>query len=158
MTSCLARGYILTWGGKTVISKEHSYLMIASLSRELYDYKLFCFNGKVRFFKIDFGRFSEHHANYYDRNQHIMPFGELDYPPVPEKSIEMPASFAWMIEKAELMSKNHPFMRIDFYESAGHPFFGEITFFPASGMGKLTPPSYDLEVGSWLKLPFIYTK
>ena len=34
----------------------------------LHDYKFFCFNGKVRFFKIDFGRFSDHHANYYDTN------------------------------------------------------------------------------------------
>lgn len=32
---------------------------------DLPDYKFFCFNGKVKFFKIDFGRFVEHHANYY---------------------------------------------------------------------------------------------
>ena len=32
---------------------------------ELQDYKFFCFNGKVKFFKVDFGRFVEHHANYY---------------------------------------------------------------------------------------------
>lgn len=36
-----------------------------NLFAELKDYKFFCFNGKVKFFKIDFGRFVEHHANYY---------------------------------------------------------------------------------------------
>lgn len=30
---------------------------------KLKDYKFFCFDGKVKFFKIDFGRFVEHHAN-----------------------------------------------------------------------------------------------
>ena len=43
---------------------------------ELKDYKFFCFNGKVRFFKVDFGRFVEHHVNYYDTAGNLLPFGE----------------------------------------------------------------------------------
>ena len=42
---------------------------------DLCDFKFFCFNGRVEFFKIDFGRFVEHRANYYDRNAHLLPFG-----------------------------------------------------------------------------------
>lgn len=37
-------------------------------SHELYDYKFFCFNGKVKLFKIDFDRFTEHHANYWEKS------------------------------------------------------------------------------------------
>lgn len=48
---------------------------------ELKDYKFFCFNGKVKFFKIDFGRFVEHHANYYSPEGQLLPFGEKSFPP-----------------------------------------------------------------------------
>ena len=50
---------------------------------ELKDYKFFCFNGKVRFFKVDFGRFVEHHANYYDTDGNLLPFGEKSFEPDP---------------------------------------------------------------------------
>lgn len=40
------------------------------------DYKFFCFNGKVRFFKADFGRFVEHHANYYYLKRVLQEFCE----------------------------------------------------------------------------------
>lgn len=53
----------------------------------LKDYKFFCFNGKVRFFKIDFDRFTDHHANYYDINKNILPFGEEAFPPNPNTII-----------------------------------------------------------------------
>ena len=46
---------------------------------ELKDYKFFCFHGKVRFFKVDFGRFVEHHANYYDTDGNLLPFGEKSF-------------------------------------------------------------------------------
>ena len=43
---------------------------------ELKDYKFFCFNGKVKFFKVDFGIFVEHHANNYDTDGNMLPLGE----------------------------------------------------------------------------------
>lgn len=48
---------------------------------ELRDYKIFCFNGKVRLFKIDFDRFSNHRANYYDKELNLLEFGEEVCPP-----------------------------------------------------------------------------
>lgn len=66
----------------------------------LHDYKFFCFNGKVRFFKIDFGRFSDHHANYYDTNGRILPFGEKVFAPRPKENIEIPSTLDEMIKCA----------------------------------------------------------
>ena len=48
---------------------------------ELKDFKFFCFNGKVRFFKVDFSRFTKYHANCYDVNGVLMLFSETIFYP-----------------------------------------------------------------------------
>ena len=100
----------------------------------LLDYKFFCFNGKVRFFKVDFGRFVEHHANYYDTDGNLLPFGEKDFEPDSTYPIELPDNLSEMISLAERLSENEPFLRVDFYNVKGNVYFGELTFYPASGM------------------------
>lgn len=100
-----------------------------------------------------FDRFTNHHANYYDRNGDILPFGEAEYIPIPEKKIEMPKKLGLMIELAEKLASQLLFLRVDFYEVNGKVYFGELTFYPASGMGRFVPESWDIELGKWLKLP-----
>ena len=119
---------------------------------ELRDYKFFCFNGFVRCFKIDFDRFTNHRANYYDRNGIILPFGEVAYPPDYNREIEMPKKLTTMVELAEKLAKGFRFIRIDFYEVNGKVYFGEFTFYPASGLGKFTNDEWDRVLGSWIKL------
>ena len=114
---------------------------------ELKDYKFFCFNGKVRFFKVDFGRFVEHHANYYSPEGELLEFGEQGLEPAPNYPIELPNNLGEMISLAERLSKNEPFLRVDFYNVNGKIFFGELTFYPASGLGKWTTEEADLMIG-----------
>ena len=120
---------------------------------DLHDYKFFCFNGKVKCFKIDFERFVNHRANYYDRNCKLLPFGERVCPPIFQRDLHIPATIEKMIEMAEVLSKNMPFVRVDFYDVNGRIYFGEMTFFPSSGFGKFTEEEWDLTLGSWIKLP-----
>ncbi len=121
-------------------------------SGELKDYKFFCFNGRVEFFKIDFDRFVDHHANYYDRNGKLLPFGEADLPPVPDKKLEIPHNIQEMIVLAEKLSAGIPFLRVDLYNIDGKIYFGELTFFPASGFGRISPEQYDRIIGKSLEL------
>ena len=115
--------------------------------KDLLDYKFFCFNGKVRFFKIDFGRFVEHHANYYSPNGELLKFGEQGLDPDPTYPIELPNNLKEMISLAERLSENEPFLRVDFYNVNGNIYFCELTFYPASGMGKWTTDDADMTVG-----------
>lgn len=50
------------------------------------------------------------------------------------------------------LSKNIPFVRIDFYDINGRLYFGEITFFPGGGFEEFTPEKWDYELGSWINL------
>ena len=117
------------------------------------DYKFFSFNGVVKCFKIDFDRFSNHRANYYDRERNLLHFGEVVCPPDFTKQLEMPETLSQMIEIAEKLSKNIPFARIDFYDIDNQIYFGEITFYPAAGFGSFVPEEWDYRLGEWISLP-----
>lgn len=116
----------------------------------LRDYKFFCFGGIAKCYKVDFDRFVEHHANYFDTEGKLLDFGEVICPPVFDKKIDMPVSLPKMIELAELLSKENPFLRVDFYDVNGKIYFGEMTFYPSSGYGKFIPEEWDLKLGEWI--------
>lgn len=137
-------------GGKWLI--YNNIKTIIPLTDELKDYKFFCFNGVPKFLKVDFGRFTEHHANYYDLNWNLLPFGEADFPPVENHIEHCPPNFAEMIEIARKLSEGHTFLRVDLYNNAGKILFGELTFFPASGLGKFTSEEWDKKIGEMIKI------
>lgn len=145
---------ILTGGGKLLIYNNLYIFLRHNVCDSLNDYKFFCFNGIPKFFKIDFGRFTEHHANYYDIDGNLQPFGEQEFPPKPEKKLPLPQTLPTMTEIARKLSQGIPFVRVDLYEINGKVYFGELTFFPASGTGKLTPPEWNEKVGDLLEFPY----
>lgn len=120
---------------------------------ELRDYKFFCFNGEPKIIKVDFNRFTEHRANYYDIDKNLLMFGEENYPPNYNKDIEFPNNFEKMVQLVREIAKSIPFVRVDLYNVNGYIYFGEITFFPASGTGRFTSLEWDYKLGNMLKLP-----
>lgn len=126
--------------------------MTTSDGSDLKDYKFFVFNGRVKCFKIDFNRFTNHQANYYDRDKNLLKFGEEICPPDYNQKLEFPDNMDQMMKLAEKLSEGIPFLRVDFYSIDGSIFFGENTFYPASGCGKFIPDEWDFVLGSWLSL------
>ena len=120
--------------------------------KDLRDYKFFCFNGKVNLFKVDFNRFLEHRANYYDKSLKLLEFGEEVCPPDFEKKIEIPKDIMKMMLLAEKLANGTKFVRIDFYYTNKKIYFGEMTFYPASGFGKFIPDSWDERLGEMINL------
>lgn len=120
---------------------------------ELLDYKFFCFNGRMEFMKVDIGRFGDHHANYYNRDFELLPFGEILYLPDVNAKVDKPNSFEKMIILAEKLAKGIPFLRVDMYNTGNNIYFGELTFYPASGLEKYVPEEWDEKIGKMLTLP-----
>ena len=58
-----------------------------------------------------------------------------------------------MVELAEKLAEKLPFVRVDFYEIHGRPYFGELTLYPGDGFEEFNPEQYDDILGSWIKLP-----
>ena len=94
----------------------------------------------------------EHHANYYSPEGQLLYFGEHGLEPDPNYPIEFPNNLKEMISLAEKLSANEPFLRVGFYNVNGKIFFGELTFYPASGMGKWITEEADIKIGMYLDL------
>lgn len=137
---------------KRIIAEKFMAPEKSPAPKDLLDFKFFCFNGKVKFFKVDFGRFVEHHANYYSPEGELLEVGEQGLEPDPSYPIELPNNLKDMIALAERLSKNEPFLRVDFYNVEGKIYFGELTFYPASGMIPWTTEEADMKIGKYLKL------
>lgn len=128
--------------------------MVDESGSDLKDYKMMCFNGKVMCTYVCMNRFEEGglKINFYDRNWKRLPF-ERSQKPASINDVNIPTGYSKMLELAEHLSKNIPFLRTDFYEIGGELFFGEITFYPASGLEDFSPEKWDENLGKLIVLP-----
>ena len=60
-----------------------------------------------------------------------------------------------MVGFSRELSKNTSFLRVDFYEVNGKLYFGELTFYPASGFGRFEPKEYNYDIGRMLDLHIV---
>lgn len=74
------------------------------------------------------------------------------YPPVYDHKEKMPVNLSDMMKIAERLSETLPFLRVDLYNVQGKIYFGELTFFPNSGMGTFTDEEWNLKMGEWIYL------
>ena len=127
--------------------------MVDESQSDLMDYKFMCFNGKVKCSFVCSNRHSSDGLNvdFFDLNWNKMPFTR--HYKNSKDVIKQPVNYNLMIELAEKLSGNIPFIRVDFYEINKKIYFGELTFFPGSGFEEFSPESYDELLGRWLKLP-----
>ena len=119
-------------------------------SGELRDYKFFCFNGKVEFVQVDNGRFSTHIQNFYDRK-----WNKLDITYMCDKNNifdTKPDKYYEMLKLAEKLACKFPFVRVDLYYTNNKIYFGELTFTPNNGMGRIKPIEKDIEFASLIDL------
>lgn len=64
----------------------------------------------------------------------------------------MPENLNEMIAIAEKLSYGFKFLRVDLYNVKGKIYFGELTFYPAAGVGVFVPKEWDEKLGTLLKL------
>ncbi len=108
------------------------------------DYKIYVFGGTASLVQVHIDRNRNHRWILYDRQwQQVSQFGEALTPP--------PINLVKMLDAAERMASAFEFARVDFYEIDGIPKFGEVTFYPGSGLDRFDPPELDVEIGAqWL--------
>lgn len=147
--------YALTreWPYRNVPRRIIAEAFIEDPSGDLKDYKFFCFNGKPKYFKVDFERFIFHRANLYDLNWNMLPFEETAYPCDTNRKHSKPINFDKMIKLVNVLAQPYTLIRIDLYNTNGKIYFGEITFYPNSGMVKINPIEEDYRLGDMLELP-----
>lgn len=120
---------------------------------ELFDYKLFCFNGEVKLIQLNSGRFSgDFRADHYDINWKHTDLVIGKYP-MRGDIFSKPPCFEEMVDIASKLSLGIPHLRVDFNYWDNKLYFGELTFFESAGFMKMSPESWDELLGSWIELP-----
>jgi len=109
------------------------------------DYKLWTFNGEVKVIEVITDREHDHKGTMFDADWCRLPF-KGDYPTDP-RPIPRPASLDRMIKAAKVLAEDFPFVRVDFYEIGDQPKFGEMSFYPSSGLESFYPPEWDAKLG-----------
>ena len=119
----------------------------------LYDYKFYCFNGKVEFIKSsdDMRVIPD---KFYDTSW-VLKDERYSTDEVTSTAIPKPINLREMITIAEDLAKMFPFVRVDLYDVDGKIVFGEMTFYPTGGFLPFYPESYDKDLGDKLNLPQI---
>jgi TupA-like ATPgrasp len=110
------------------------------------DYKLWTFAGKVLVIGVITDRGKGMKVTMLDSNWDRLPFSIVGYPSDPGP-ISKPVSLDRMIRAAEILAEDFPFVRVDFYEIGDVPKFGEMTFYPGSGLESFDPPEWDRKLG-----------
>ena len=133
-----------------IIAEEY---MVDESGYELKDYKFFCFDGKVKVLFVAKDRTKaneETKFDFFDENFNHLPF--TNGHPNSEPPYVKPQNFEKMKELAEVLSKDIPHLRVDFYNINGKIYFGELTFFHWSGLTPFEPEEWDYKLGSWINL------
>ena len=120
---------------------------------DLPDYKFFCFNGEPYYCQVIRDRHTKETIDFYDMEWNHMPFVGLN--PVARNGAEpvvKPLFLEAMKDICRKLSKDMKFARIDLYVIDDKIYFGEITLYPASGIGIFYPNKWNIELGNLIIL------
>lgn len=153
LNKCLKRNYYYAfreWPYKNISPRVIAEKYMEDESGELKDYKVLCFDGVPRLIELHQGRFSgEHYQDFYDtqwEKTKIVQYGEQPHGSIAPK----PEGLNEMLRLSGILSQNIPHVRVDWYIISGKPYFGEFTFYDASGMDLFLDERDDLMIGSWI--------
>ena len=127
--------------------------LIDGKSNDLMDYKFFSFNGKTDCVMLCFGRSSgKTKFVFFDKDWNVKKYNSPTEKSIAYAKNIRPDDYERMFSFSEILSKDIPFVRVDFYYVNGKIYFGEITFFPDSGFDGNILPKSDKRFGDMIQL------
>lgn len=122
---------------------------------QLYDYKFFCFNGKIECVYVANDHFIEkdYPITFYDINWNKL---EVKYGNHKTGDAPKPKHWEEMKEIAEKLSLGYPFIRVDFFDTEERLYMAELTFYPGGGMTPYYPIAFNKKLGDLFVLPDKY--
>lgn len=153
--SCDFYSFGREWPYKNVPKRiiAEAYMTDTPDSSDFTDYKFFCFDGKVDCVMVCLERSSGDTKFYFFDKEWELKRLNIRGKNAPEGfTIPKPEKMDEMFELAAKMSVGMPFVRVDLYQSNGQIYFGEMTFYPASGFDANLLPETDEYFGDLIKL------
>lgn len=125
---------------------------IENRAGNLYDYKIWCFDGEPKYIQFLTDRAIKLKMCFFDTEWNRQEFS-YDYDLYTEY-VEQPRNLSEMLQIARILSQNFYHVCVDLYHLNDETiYFGEITHTRASGACKWKPAEWDLKMGAFLNLP-----
>ena len=136
---------------KTVKRKIIADQYLENEKDDLWDYKLWCFDGKVKFIQLDRKRFTKHVQRFYSTDWEPLPFIIYNHT-LDEEIIAKPSALNDIIDIAQKLAEDFIFVRVDLYVIKDRIYFGEMTFEPLNGVIRWRPEDMDVKLGNMINL------
>ena len=148
-----AYGHMMELQYEDIVPKVFAEEYIESSGGDVYDYKIYCYDGEPLYTQLLCDRAVGLRMAYFDNEWNKQGFRNSQHAFIVE-NLERPGNFDEMLDVARTLSKGFPFVRVDLYRlDDGTIKFGEMTFIPAGGRIEWTPASADVMLGKPLVLP-----
>lgn len=132
---------------------------MSNFKDQLYDYKFFCFSGEP------FCMYTaiEHFDEGVNADAYPIMFYDLDWNKMDVKyghhpncgKVPKPKHYEEMKVIARKLSKDFPFVRVDFFDTNEKLYMAELTFNPGGGFVPYYPESFNKKMGDMFILPYI---
>lgn len=121
------------------------------------DIRLFCFSGEPKFIAVDLDsvvdgvKTSNYYRHIYDLDWNPIP-ATIGYPKKDGYEVERPKNLPEIVKVAKTLAEGFPIVRVDLYNVNEKIYFGELTFYHASGYQKFTPETFGIYAGELVEL------
>ncbi|MBR0526653.1 MAG: hypothetical protein IJJ98_08180 [Prevotella sp.] len=125
---------------------------LENVKDQLFDYKLFCFDGKPYCMYVATEHFMEDNypITFYDIDWKKL---DVQYGSHQNSDIPKPKHYDEMKKISEVLSRDLPFVRVDFFDTDDHLYVAELTLYPGGGYTPYKPESFNEKLGEMFKLP-----
>lgn len=126
---------------------------VRDIGNILYDYKMFCFKGTPLFMyvAVEYKSGTDSPIVFYD-----LEWNKLDIQYGKHRNdthVPKPKFFNDMVEIATQLSKDFPFVRVDFFHTERKLYLAELTFYPGGGFTEYHPHNINEKMGELFILP-----
>ena len=120
------------------------------------DYDIFCFHGEPKFIYVKTAHFDHginrdsYPVSFYTIDWEYMRTRYKDFSSIP--NLDSPPHLNEMIEVSRKLSREFPFVRVDFFDNSKKLYVAEFSFAPWAGLRSYEPEFFDYEMGKWLDI------
>lgn len=142
----------LTQAYRNCIPRVFAEQYLENVKDQLFDYKVFCFDGQPFCIESAMERFEGGVPTFtfYD-----LEWNKLDVTSGhhPNGDVPKPKHLSEMLELSEVLSKGFPHIRVDFFDTEEKLYVAEMTLYTGGGYSYYEPQSFNEKMGSLFKLP-----
>lgn len=155
INKCLKQNYYYMWREwpyknikPKIICEKY---MEEKSGKEIKDYKFMCFNENPKLIQYHQNRSGDYTLDFFDIDWNRTSL--VQGVPNSNNTITKPHCIEEMLKIVNKLAKNTYFVRIDMYYINNKVYFGEITYYPTSGLTPFENENDDVMLGEWISLP-----